>query len=227
MKKNFSQTISRYGFCGCWAVIIFVSFVYAVSSSTPWDRFLFDRIEIPKIDPFVYLDTQFYVLPQKIAGNSYAGIPANDFLIEKSRNFYSGVGSEFHAKTFYRPDFQQFPLETLLILFFRLTTYAGLVLFFYLLSMVLKSVNTENPFDIKNHGRLFYMGFIATVLPLIVALHSTVLAAFIQYDPRLLGYNVSPSFLTLWMIPAGIILIVLSFFFKETARIYEEQKLTV
>lgn len=227
MKKNISKSISKIGMYGCWIAIIFISLVYVISSSGPWDKYIFNSVKIPKIDPTVHLDTQFYVLPSKIYGNSRAGIPRNEMLIEKSRNFYSGIGTEFHASTFYRPDFQQFPLETLLILFFRLTTFIGLVSFLYLLYLILRSVYEENPFDLRNHHRLFYMGLIAIILPIIITLHSTVLAAFVQYDPRLLEYEISPSYLSLWLIFGGVLLLILSFLFKEMVRIHEEQKLTV
>lgn len=227
MKKNISISVSKIGMYGCWIAIIAISLVYAISSSTPWDRHIFNDIQIPKIDPFVHIDTKFYVLPSKIYGNARAGIPLNEILIEKSRNFYSGIGTEFHASTFYRPDFQHFPLETLLILFFRLTTFAGMVVFLYLLYLILRSVYEEDPFDLRNHYRLFYMGLISIVLPIIITLHSTVLAAFVQYNPRLLEYKISPSYLSLWLIFGGVLLLIFSFLFKEMVHIHEEQKLTV
>lgn len=223
--SNPSKLVSKIGMYCCWIAIIAISLVYAISSSTPWDRYIFEDIQIPKIDPLVHLDTQFYVLPSKIYGRG--DIPRNEALIEKSRNFYSGIGSEFHASTFYRPDFQQFPLETVLILFFRLATFIGLVLFLYLLYLILKSVYNENPFDLRNHYRLFNMGLIAVVLPIIITLHSAVLAAFVQYDPKLIEYEISPSYLSLWLILGGVVMLILSFLFKEMIRIHEEQKLTV
>lgn len=227
MKKNISKAICKIGMYGCWVAIISVSLVYVISSSDPWDKYIFNSTQIPKIDPLVHLDTKFYVLPSKIYGNPQADIPSNEILIEKHHNFYSGIGTEFHASTFYRPDFQQFPLETLLILFFRLTTFIGLISFLYLLYLILKSVYEEDPFDIRNHHRLFCMGLISIVLPIIMTLHSTVLAAFVRYDPRLLEYEISPSYLSLWLIFGGVLLLTLSFLFKEMIRIHEEQKLTV
>ncbi len=222
MNNNPSKLISKISFYGCWAVIILISFNYAVSSTSPWIARDYNII-----DPKIHLDTEYYALPQKMYGNQQIGLPPNEFLIEKATNFYSGVGTKFYSEVFYRPDFEQFPVETSLILIFRLLTFAGIVLFFFLLSKILRSVIIENPFDEKNHLRLFSMGLIAVFLPIVRTLHSTVLAGYVQYDPKLLGYEITPSYSSLWLVLFGILIVILSFFFRETAQIYEEQKLTV
>lgn len=220
MKDSFNKITSRLGFYCCWIGILVISFVYLLSSMTPWAAQDYGVIE-----PKVHLDTQFMVLPGTIYGASWYS--RNEYLIEKSRNFYSSIGTEFHANTHYRPDFEQYPVETSLILFFRLFTYTSLILFLFLLSQVLRSVFKENPFDEKNFKRLFYMGIIWIFLPVVRMLHSMVLAGFITYNPRFLGYEITPNFQSLWLVLIGIFILTLSFFFKETSRIYEEQKLTV
>ncbi|MEX0723447.1 MAG: DUF2975 domain-containing protein [Gracilimonas sp.] len=217
-----NKVFSKIAYYGCWLLILLVSFIYASSSFSPWDADKYNFIE-----PLVHLDTKYYTLPQKIYGNSRIGLPPNEYLLEKASNFYSGIDSEFHATTHFRPDFEQFPVETILILFSRLFTYIGIVIFLFLLSQLLRSIYKNDPFDEKNFTRLFYMGMIGIFVPIIRILHSLVLASFITYNPRLLGYDMSPSFISLWLVLFGVLLLVLSFFFKETARIYEEQKLTV
>lgn len=215
-----NKIISKVAYYVCWATILIISLIYAFSSTTPWTNQKYDVIE-----PAVHLDTKFMVLPGTIYGASWYS--RNEYLIEKSRNFYSSIGTTFLASTHYRPDFEQYPVETSLILFFRLFTYTGLVIFLFLLSQILRSVFKENPFDEKNFERLLYMGLIWIFLPIVRMLHSMVLAAFINYNPRFLGYEITPSFQSLWLVLIGILILFLSFFYKETARIHEEQKLTV
>lgn len=227
MNKNFSKYVIKTAHYGCWIAILLVSLIYVTSSSSPWPQRLVSEFSLPNIDPKVHLDTESYVLPQKLYGNARYGPPPNEHLIKKSRNFYSGVGTQYYAEVFYRPDFEQFPLETALILFFRLATYAGIVLFFFLLSKILSSIVYEDPFNPKNHARLFYLGIIALFVPIVRTLHSIVMAGFLMYDPKLLGFEVSPSYLNLWLVSVGVFIMVLSYFFKESARMYEDLKLTV
>lgn len=217
-----NKIINKVAYYGCWVVIAFVSYIYVSSSTSPWKANSYNVIE-----PLVHLDTKYYALPQQMYRSYMPHFQPDEYLIEKSKNFYSGIDSEFHATTHFRPDFEQFPTETILILVFRLLTFAGIVLFLFLLSQVLRSVTKDDPFDERNFSRLFYMGIIGIFVPIIRTLHSVVLAGFVTHDPKLLGYEVGPSFMSLWLISIGILILVLSFFFKETSRIYEEQKLTV
>lgn len=217
-----NKIISKGVYFACWAAIAFVSFIYVSSSMSPWKANNYNVIE-----PLVYLDTKYYALRQEMYGFQRPNFKPDEVLVERKHNFYSGVSTEFHATTHFRPDFEQFPTETILILVFRLLTFAGIVLFLFLLSQVLRSVTQDDPFDERNFSRLFYMGIIGIFVPIIRTLHSVVLAGFVTYDPKLLGYEVGPSFMSLWLMSIGILVLVLSFFFKETSRIYEEQKLTV
>lgn len=216
------KTISKISYYFCWLAIIIVSFVYAASSFSPWNAQKFNLLE-----PSIHLDTKYYALQQQIYWTAGVDRTNNQYLIEKARNFHSGVGSEFQAQTFFRPDFDQFPTETILVLFFRLLTYTGIILFFFLFSQILQSVFKEDPFSPKNHNRLFYLGCITIVIPIIRVLHSLVLSGYVRRNPALLGYDVGPSYLPLWLVLFGVFILILSFLFKETARIHEEQKLTV
>ena len=202
----------------CIVGIIGVSYIYVYSSLSPWSSKKYNLLE-----PRVSLETRFYVLPQKI----YRTSNVDDFLIEKARNFHSGAGTSFISNAFFRPDFENYPIQTGLILLFRLATYAGIVLSLILLLRIAQSISAGALFEDNTELRLFNLGLILLFLPIIRTAHSLVLAGFIRLNPSLLGYELGPHLNYLWLSLFGLVMLAISFFFREARYIYEEQKLTV
>ncbi len=227
MEKSISKIVCKSGFYLCWVIILSISFIYASSTTDPSEKRVFNTVTIPNIDPLIHLDTEWYVLPQYMYNFRYKHVPPNEYLIQKSENFYSQIGTEAYYKTFYRPDFEQYPLQTGLILFFRITTFLCLVISLFLLAKIFHSGYSDNLLFSKNPHRLFYIGFAVFLLPILRISHSIVLAGFIRLDPQLLGYKISPSYQSSWIMLAGVLIIIVSFAYKELIRLYEEQKLTV
>ncbi|MEP1152574.1 MAG: DUF2975 domain-containing protein [Balneola sp.] len=186
-----------------------------------------ERFHIPKIDPLIHLDTKSYVLPQQMYNFYNKNIPPNKFLVEKSKKFYSNVGTESYTQVFYRPDFKSFPIETVLIFFFRIFTFLSIALILYLLSKVLSSLLTNNAFNPINQRRFLWIGLLIFLISITRILHSTVLAGFLRYNPTLLGYEVGPSFQSLWLIVVGVLFLIFSFIYGHLISLHEEQKLTV
>lgn len=213
-----------------WIGIASLGLFYVLASSVPAQFGVSigeERFHLPKIDPLIHLDTKSYVLPQQMYNFYNKNIPPNKFLIEKSKKFYSGVGTESYVKVFYRPDFKNFPIETALILFFRISTFLSIALILYLLSKVFSSLLANNAFDPINQQRFLWIGLFIFLISIIRILHSTVLASFLRYNPTLLGYEVTPSFQPLWLIVVGVLILIFSFIYGHLISLHEEQKLTV
>lgn len=218
MKNSFNKSVSRISYFACWLAIIFISLILIDSSISPRTKTYFG-VALPKIDPLVHLNNRF----------SFPLNPA--YLNKKTKkdhpDFYSGILANSYAEVFYRPDFEGYPVSTLLVSLCRLTTYIGLVLFFFLLSRILKSVYHDAPFSPHNHKRLFYMGLLIILISATRVFHSFVMADFLSKNPKLLGWNIVGSYQAFWLVPFGILLTILSYVFKELIRIHEELKLTV
>jgi hypothetical protein len=227
MDDNFNKFVCKSGFYLCWLMIISIGIIYAASTTEPRENRIFHMVKVPNVDPLIHVDTHFYALPQQMYNYQYKHVPPNESLINKSKNFYSEIGSSAYYSTFYRPDFEQYPTQTGLILFFRVATFAGLILFLFLLAKMFQSGYASNPFVNKNVQRLFFMGFIMMLLAILRTAHSIALAGFIRLDPKLLGYDVTPSYTSLWIILPGLLLISGSFFYEKLIHLHEEQKLTV
>jgi len=218
MKTSFNKSVSRISYSACWLAIIFISLILIDSSISPWKK-TYLGIELPKIDPLVHLSNRF-------------SFPLNpEYLNKKEKkdnpDFYSGILANSYVEVFYRPDFKGYPTYTLLILFFRLAAYICLVLFFFLLSQILKSVYKGSPFNSHNYRRLLFMGLLIIFISIVRVFHSCVMADFLSKNPKLLGWNIVGSYQALWLIPFGLLLVILSYVFKEQVRIHEELKLTV
>lgn len=227
MDNNFNKFVCKGGFYLCWLMIISIGIIYATSTTEPWENRIFDTVKVPNVDPLIYMDTQWYVLPQYMFNYRYKHVPPNEHLINKSENFYSEIGTSAYYSTFYRPDFEQYPTQTVLILFFRIATFIGLLCFLFLLAKMFQSGYTGDPFIKQNVHRLFYMGFLLLMISILRTAHSISLAGFIRLDPQLLGFEISPSYTSLWIILPGILLIFGSFFYEKLIHLHEEQKLTV
>ncbi|XWN36618.1 MAG: DUF2975 domain-containing protein [Balneola sp.] len=214
----------------CWIGIATLAVYYIFATLTPHQQTISigsERVKIPKIDPLVYLDTRSYALPQQMYNPHNRNIHPNEYLVEKSRSYYSGVGTKYYANAFYRADFRGFPVETILIYFFRVVTFLAVVLILYMLSKLLSSLLEDKAFDAINKSRIFWIGLLLIFISIIRVLHSTVLAAFLKYDTKLLGYIVEPSFQALWLIAVGILVFIFSAVYNQLIYLYEEQKLTV
>lgn len=117
------------------------------------------------------------------------------------------------------------PAAYLLILF-NFVDYGALVFGLFLFSNIMKSVTEKEPFRPKNIRRLYVIGGMVMLAPLYFALQQWAVTSLIKgsYLPGItLHWNLEDTNLIL----AGILIIVLGYVFKEGARMYEEQKLTV
>lgn len=218
MNQELSKLISKIAFYGCWIAIIVISFILIDSSATPWNKTYFG-VEIPKIDPLVHIDNRYHFPLHSEYINKEDRIDRPDF--------YSSISANSFVEVFYRPDFEGYPTHTLTILILRLVTYISLSLFFYFLSRILKSVYKGSPFSTQNYKRLLYMGLLMSLISIVRVVHSTVMADFLTENPKLLGWNIVGSYQGLWLLPFGLLLVILSYIFKELVRIHKEQKLTV
>lgn len=227
MMKDINKMVCKGGFYLCWLIIVSVAIIYGSATFGPRSTDIFNDLEIPNVDPHIHIDTEFYVLPQKMYNYQSTTIPPNEYLIQKSKEYYSGVGTQAYYNTFYRPDFEQYPLVTVLILFFRIATFIGLISSLFLLAKMFQSGYTGNPFIGQNVQRLLYVGFTLIMLAILRTAHSIALAGFIRLDPKLLGYEVAPSYTSLWLLLPGLLLIAGSFFYRKLIHLHEELKLTV
>lgn len=110
----------------------------------------------------------------------------------------------------------------------RLLRFSVFFVFYFFLMRLLKTVIHNRPFDSKNPARLYIMGISVMCLPLIHFAQSMVLSRFfnqnmpdsaINFDATVIGNSGSFVF--------GLAIVLLGYVFKEGARIYQEQKLTV
>lgn len=227
MMKDINKTVCKGGFYLCWLMIVSIGIIYGSATLGPRSTEIFNTLKIPNIDPLIHVDTEFYVLPQKMYNYQSTTVPPNEYLIQKSKEYYSEIGTQAYYNTFYRPDFEQYPLATVLILFFRLATFVGILSFLFMTAKMFQSGYSGDPFIGKNAQRLFYMGFTLLCLSILRIAHSIALAAVIRLDPKLLGYEVAPSYTSLWLLLPGLLLIAGSFFYRKLIHLHEEQKLTV
>lgn len=117
------------------------------------------------------------------------------------------------------------PASYLLILF-DLFDYALLAFGLFLLARLLKTVTEGEPFRPANVRRLYILGAMVILMPAYSALKQWAVISLIE-SSSLQGfefyfYHTHSNFILF-----GILLIVLGYVFKEGARIYREQQLTV
>lgn len=117
------------------------------------------------------------------------------------------------------------PTAYLLILFDYLD-YGALIFGLFIFSGIMKSVTEKEPFRQKNIRRLYIIGVMVMLTPFYFALKRWMITSLIK-DGYLQGieFNWIPKDTNL--ILAGILIIVLGYVFKEGAKLYEEQKLTI
>lgn len=116
--------------------------------------------------------------------------------------------------------------EAYLLILFDYLDYAALAYGLFLFSGIMKSVTEDEPFREENIRRLYLIGFLVMAAPFYFALKQWTVVSLVQssYLPGI-DLNWYPNDLNLLF--AGILIIVLGYVFKEGARLYEEQKLTV
>jgi len=113
-----------------------------------------------------------------------------------------------------------------LLLLFDYLDYAALVFGLFLFSGIMKSVTEKNPFRQKNIRRLYIIGVMVMLAPFYFALKQWMVTSLIE-GSYLSGIELHWFPKDSNLVLAGILIIVLGYVFKEGARIYEEQKLTV
>lgn len=113
-----------------------------------------------------------------------------------------------------------------LLLLLNYFDYGFLVFGLFLFSGIMKSVTEKEPFRKKNIRRLYIIGIMVILAPLYFALKQWAVTSLIS-GSYLQGIELSWNLNDTNLILAGILIIVLGYVFKEGARIYEEQKLTV
>ncbi|MGN8225624.1 DUF2975 domain-containing protein [Gracilimonas sp. BCB1] len=115
----------------------------------------------------------------------------------------------------------------LLFLIQSLSSFA-LIAVLFLLSSIFKNVAEEDPFNQANPKNLFYCGVITFITGCINIVLFFTPIPLLQGLNLPVGYQIqhlsSPTDILLLI---GITFIVLAYVFKEGARMYEEQKLTV
>lgn len=106
----------------------------------------------------------------------------------------------------------------------------GLIVFlgFYLLSQVFKKVAENDPFHFKNATYLFALGWTMFAVGIISIILMLVPVPLLSNLSESSEYHITSLNLhaDLYLM-GGVLVVVLSYVFKEGARIYEEQKLTV
>lgn len=117
------------------------------------------------------------------------------------------------------------PAAYLLILFDYLD-YGILAFGLFLFSGIMKSVTEKEPFRQKNTRRLYTIGVMVMLAPFYIALKQWFVTSLIK-GSYLQGINLYWYPKDTNLIIAGIFIIVLGYVFKEGAKLYEEQKLTV
>lgn len=113
--------------------------------------------------------------------------------------------------------------------------YENIVYFIllFLLSKVLKNVAEDDPFHSKNPSYLYTIGWVLFMTAVINIIIQYLLINYVSiplFSDLTLSNGIAITSYDLFgdgFIEAGIVIIVLGYVFKEGARIYEEQKLTV
>lgn len=117
-----------------------------------------------------------------------------------------------------------------ILVLYAIKTFHAVLLFltFFILSRVFKNVAMNNPFHPKNSRHLFTIGWIFIVTGIIAVVIGFLPVPLIgtvntQSSFKIISLNLRGDMYILF----GIVTTVFSYIFKEGARIYEEQKLTV
>ena len=113
-----------------------------------------------------------------------------------------------------------------LLLLLSYFDYGFLVFGLFLFSGIMKSVTEKEPFRETNIRRLYIIGSMVILAPFYFALKQWAVISLIE-GSYLQGIEPYGNLSDTNLILAGILIIVLGYVFKEGARIYEEQKLTV
>lgn len=117
------------------------------------------------------------------------------------------------------------PTAYLLILFDYLD-YGALIFGLFIFSGIMKSVTEKEPFRQKNIRLLYTIGVMVMLAPFYFALKQWMITSLIR-GSYLQGIELNWFPKDTNLILAGILIIVLGYVFKEGAKLYEEQKLTV
>lgn len=117
-------------------------------------------------------------------------------------------------------------LAAYLLILFDYLDYGALIFGFFIFSGIMKSVTEKEPFRQKNIRSLYIIGGMVLLAPFYFTLKQWIVTSLIK------GSNLQDIDLNWYpkdtnLILAGILIIVLGYVFKEGARMYEEQKLTV
>jgi len=137
------------------------------------------------------------------------------------------VVSNIYSKVSVLADKTSFKAKNILLFALHLLKISVVILFFFLLTKILKTVVDKTIFESKNSTRLYFMGSLFLCIPLL-----KLIQAFILYQALLMvkfteQVNFEPYTDIKIEVILGIVIILLGYVFKEGTRIYEEQKLTI
>ncbi|MEP1141004.1 MAG: DUF2975 domain-containing protein [Balneola sp.] len=137
------------------------------------------------------------------------------------------VVSNIYSKVSVLADKTSFKAKNILLFALHLLKISVVILFFFLLTKILKTVVDKTIFESKNSTRLYFMGSLLLCIPLL-----KLIQAFILYQALLMvkfteQVNFEPYTDIKIEVILGIVIILLGYVFKEGTRIYEEQKLTI
>lgn len=109
----------------------------------------------------------------------------------------------------------------------RALKFITLFTFFLFLTKIFRSIADENPFDGNNPKRLYFMGALLMLLPLVNLLHSWTIIQILSTQTYSADLTFKPLVQYDLHFFIGMVILLLGYVFKEGARIHEEQKLTV
>ncbi len=167
-------------------------------------------MSVPGIDPLVGIDSRGMDLPDyETAENNFLmifDVYVQPVLLSDGENFESWNYAILGARTL---------------------KFSVLFSFFFLLSRILRSIAEQNPFDGKNPRRLYIMGILLLLYPLLNFLHSWTIIELLNTQTYSSDLVFKHHFNLDFHLFIGMVILLLGYVFKEGARIHEEQKLTV
>ncbi len=166
---------------------------------------------MPVIDPMIEIDP--------------AGFVNNDLLTNNEGVFLSPLS--IHTRLMIQSDMPAFKSGVEKVHGIRIVRLVILFLFFFILTRILKSVVQKNPFEKENSKRLYIMGALLFALAAVNILHGYLIANALTALALEPSVTFSPVIEIDFLLFFGLVLLLLGYVFKEGARIYEEQKLTV
>jgi|GEM_PF-3673565 len=200
---HFLFYITWFGILSSILVVLTTLFIYYQSAENA-------LLIFPHIDPLVEIQNLEIEDDELLSNNG-------DYLMPL--RIYSNVGIASFGD-----DFSGYNLPLLAL---RLAKFGCLLLLFLYFSRILKSVIDKNPFNPRNHVRLYLMG----IFLIGFSVFDSVLGISISSSLNNIGFQseimFKPVFNVDQFVYLGLILVVLGFVFKEATLIHEEQKLTV